>query len=104
MLTSNYSLIIISVLAQPVFPDVIVDEGQLLSIMCTTNNIPAITTFEIRGPNGVPVNESLGVFTVPNVTREYAGIYSCVVMSTINNSTVTETSRVVVRRKLSIKR
>jgi hypothetical protein len=80
----------------------IVDEGQLLTITCMTNNIPAITTFEIRDPDGVPVNASLGVFTVPNVTREYAGIYSCVVLSTNNNSTVTETSRVVIQCKLSI--
>ena len=82
------------------FPDVTVDEGQLLTITCTNNNIPAITTFEIRDPDGVPVNASLGVFTVPAVTREYAGIYSCVVESTINNSTVTETSRVVIQCKL----
>ena len=77
-----------------------VNEGQLLTMTCTNNNIPAITTFEIRDPDGVPVNASLGVFTVQAVTREYAGIYSCVVESTINNSTVTETSRVVIQCKL----
>lgn len=89
-------------LVQPVFPDTTVNEGQLLNIICTTNNIPSIITLEIRDPNGVPVNASLGVFTVPNVTREYAGTYSCVVMSTVIDSIVTETSRVVVQCKLSI--
>ena len=79
-----------------------VDEEQLLTIICTPNNIPAITTFEICDPDGVPVNASLGVFTVPAVTREYTGIYSCVVVSTVNNSTVTETSRVVIQCKLLI--
>lgn len=71
-------------------------------IKCITNNIPNITMFEIRDPNGVPVTAPFGVYSVPSVTRAYAGTYICNVMSTINNSTVNETSDVIIRCKLSI--
>ena len=40
-----------------------------------------------------------GVFRVPNVTRNYAGVYTCVITSTLDNSTVNETSVVIVECK-----
>ena len=70
-------------------------------ITCTTRNIPDITTFQIYDPNGVPVSAALGVFSVTSVTRAYAGIYTCVITSTIDNTTVNETSNVLVQCKLS---
>ena len=79
-----------------------VKEGDLLMVECTTNNIPDISTFEIRDRNGALVNAPLGVYNVPSVTREYAGTYFCIIMSTIDNSTVNETSEVIIQCKLSL--
>ena len=80
-----------------------VSEGDLLTLECTMdNNIPNITTFEILDQNGMAINAPLGVYSVPNVTREYAGTYSCIVMSTIDNSTVNDTSEVIIQCKLSL--
>lgn len=90
------------VLAQPLFPDKTVNEGDLLTVDCTTNNIPDITTFEIRDPNGMLINAPLGVYSVPSVNRAYAGTYSCIVVSTIDNSTVNETSEVIIQCMLSL--
>ena len=91
------------VLVQPVFPDVTVSEGDLLTIECTMdNNIPNITTFEILDQNGMAVSAPLGVYSVPSVTREYAGTYTCIIMSTIDNSTVNDTSEVTIQCKLSL--
>ena len=73
-----------------------------MNITCIANNIPDIITFEIRDPNGIPVNALFGVFSVPNVTREYAGTYICVIMNTMDNSTVDEISRVVIQCKFII--
>ena len=70
-------IIIIIVLRQPLFPDVTVNEGQLLKVTCVARNIADITTIQIFDPNGVPVSTFLGVYTVPNVTRVFAGIYTC---------------------------
>ena len=92
-------IIFLLVLQQPLFSDATVNEGDLLHITCVTRNIPDITTFEVLSPNGVPVPTVLGVFIVPNVTRAFAGTYICVVTSTIDNSTVNETSEVIVECK-----
>ena len=93
------------VLIQSVFPNAIVDEGESLSITCTNRNIPNITTLQILDPNGAPTISTSAVpgdFSVPNITRASAGNYTCVVMSTIDNSTVNATSRVIVQCKLSL--
>ena len=95
----SFHIIIYIVLRQPLFPDVTVNEGELLRITCITRNIPDIITFQILDPNGVPVSALMGVFTVPNVTRAYAGTYTCVVMSTIDNGTVNEISNVIIQCK-----
>ena len=93
----------IIVLRLPIFPDVTVNEGALLKVTCVSRNIPGITSLQILDPNGMPVPVSLGVYTVPNVTRAYAGTYTCVVRSTRDNSTVNATSTVVIQCKLSAK-
>ena len=87
-------------LAQPEFLDVTVNEGELLKITCLIKNIPDIATFEVLDPNGTSIATVLGVYSVPNVTRYYAGIYTCVVNSILDNSTVNETSVVTVQCKL----
>ena len=91
------------VLQQPSFPNatVTVTEGEALKLTCITRNIQDITTSMILDPNGVPVAAVFGVFTVPNVTRSYAGTYTCIVTSTLDNSTVNETSEVIVECKLN---
>ena len=100
---SCFVFITIIVPVQPVFPDVTVSEGDLLTLECTMdNNIPNITTFEILDQNGMAVSAPRGVYSVPSVTREYAGTYSCIVMSTIDNSTVNDTSEVTIQCKLSL--
>ena len=90
----------ISVLGLPLFPNVMVNEGQLLKVTCVRRNIQAITTLQILNPNGVPVPTSLGVYNEPNVTRNFAGTYTCVVRSTLDNSTANATSTVVIQCKL----
>jgi hypothetical protein len=71
-----------------------------LEITCITRNVPDITIFQVLDPNGMPVPTVLGHFGVPNVTRYYAGVYTCVVTSTVDNSTVNDTSVVIVKCKL----
>ena len=95
----NYALI---VLVQPLFSDVTVNEGELLTVTCIFRNIPDITTSEVLDPNGIPVMTTLGVFNVPSVTRAFAGTYTCVVSSTRDNSSVTASSTVIIQCKLSI--
>jgi hypothetical protein len=64
-------------------------------------NVPDITTLQILNPSGVAIHASLGIFTVPNVTQSYAGTYTCVITSTLNNSTMNAVSVVIVECKLS---
>ena len=86
-------------LTEPLFPDATVSEGDLLTITCITRNIADITTFHVLDPNGIPLSTVLGVFSVPNVTRNYTGVYTCVVTSTLDNSTVNDTSVVIIECK-----
>ena len=88
----------ITVLRQPLFSNATytVNEGELLKIACTSRNIADITTLQILNPNGVQVPTVLGVYSVPNVSRTFAGTYTCVVTSTLDNSTVNETSVAIV--------
>ena len=94
------------VLRQPLFTNAsyAVNEGKFLKITCISRNVPDITTLQILNPYGVPVHADLGVFSVANVTRSYAGTYTCVVNSTLNNSesTVNTISVVIVNCKLSL--
>ena len=64
-------------------------------------NIPEITTFQILDSNGMPVPTHIGAYSVPNVTRAFAGSYTGVIMSTIDSSTVNATSTVVIQCRLS---
>ena len=87
---------------QPLFTNVTVNEGELLQITCLTRNIRDITTFEVLDPNGRPVAtvNVLGVISVPNVSRAFAGTYTCVIRSMLDNSTVNATSTVVIQCEL----
>ena len=89
------------VLNQPLFDSATVEEGELLKITCVARNIPDITTLEVLDPNGMPISTILGVFSVLSVTRTYAGLYTCVIRSNRDNSTVSATSTVVILCKLS---
>ena len=72
-----------------------------MELTCITRNDADITTIQILDPNGMPLDlvTSFGVFRVPNITRNYAGVYTCVVTSTLDNSTVNDTSVVIVECK-----
>ena len=89
-------LIFFLVLQMPLFSNATVNEGDLLEVTCVSRNIPDITTVEVLDPNGMPVPTVLGVLSMPNVTCSYAGTYTCVVTSTLDNSTVNETSEVTI--------
>ena len=94
-------MVLVLDLQSPILSDVTVNEGEMLKLQCASSNIPNLITFHILGPNGMPV--SVGFFySVPNVTRAHAGTYTCVVMGTLDNTTVTlnATSTVVVQCKL----
>ena len=84
------------------FTDITVNEGELLRVVCISRNFPDITTLEVFDPNGMLVMTVLGVFNVPSVTRAFAGTYTCVIRSALDNSNVTETSTVIIQCKLSI--
>ena len=90
-------------MTEPLFLDATTNEGELLEITCLTRNIPDISTFQVLNPNGIPITTILGVYRVPNVTRAFAGTYTCVVTSTIDNSTVNAISMVVIQCKLLCK-
>ena len=85
---------------EPLFLDATTNEGELLEITCLTRNIPDISTFQVLNPNGMLITTILGVYRVPNATRAFAGTYTCVVTSTIDNSTVNAISMVVIQCKL----
>ena len=89
------------VLQEPLFVDVTIREGETLKVTCITRNIQDITTSQIFDPRGVVVPSAVGVFTVENATRDASGVYTCLVTSTINNSTINATSTVVIQCKLS---
>ena len=92
----------IIVLAQPLFDDATIIEGEFLKITCLIRNIPDISTFEVLDPNGRPVDTPLGAFNVSSVNRTHAGTYTCIVRSTLDGSNVTATSTVVVQCKLTM--
>ena len=96
------SCFVFIVLMQPLFPNIAINEGELLRVVCVSMNIPDITTLEIFDPNGMPVMAVVGVYNVPSVTRAFAGTYTCVIRSALDNSNVTETSTVIIQCKLSI--
>ena len=102
----NSNLQMLLVLQKPSFTNVTVNEGGNLELTCITRNISDITTFtgtsQVLDPNGMPVATVFGVFRVPNVTRRYAGTYTCIVTSTLDNSTVNETSVVIAQCKLFV--
>ena len=72
-----------------------------MELTCITRNIPDITIFQILDPNGMPLDLAtiFGVFRVPNVTWNNAGVYTYVVTSTLDDSTVNDTSVVIVECK-----
>lgn len=76
----------------------VIVEGGTLSVSCI-NTVPiAVGTVQMVNPNGTVVNT--GIFTVRNITRSYAGTYSCIVSSTLNNSSLTVTAEVIVQCEL----
>ena len=92
-------------LAQPAFADVTVNEGDLLELVCVTMNSPeVISIVYIQSPSSVPrrLPNATPVISVPNVTRDFAGTYTCIVASSIDNSVVNDTSKVIIQCKLPI--
>ena len=73
----------------------------MLKLFCKSRIINDISTLQIHDPSGVPVPTVLGVFSIANITRSYAGVYTCLVTSTIDNSTVNTTSVLNVKCKLT---
>ena len=65
------------------FANVTVTEGELLELICITRNIADITTLQILDPNGMPLDLVIGVIKIPSVTRNYTGVYTCVVTISI---------------------
>ena len=71
-----------------------------MKITCLTRNIADITTFQVLNPNGVAVSTTLGVYTVDNVTRDFAGVYTCIITNNMDRSTINATSTVVIQCEL----
>ena len=93
-----------AVLQEPLFDDVTIREGETLKVTCITRNIQDITTSQILHPSGVTVPSAVGVFTVENATRAASGVYTCLVINTLNNSTINATSTVVIQCKFNTSR
>ena len=99
------SLFLPLVLARPAFADVTVNEGDLLELVCVTMNSPEISSMvHIQSPSSVPrrLPNATHVISVPNVTRDFAGTYTCIVASSIDDSVVNDTSEVIIQCKLPI--
>ena len=83
-------------LAPPIFLPVTVNKGQTLQLRCLDQNPSLIGRIEIRNPGDMMVATLL--YSVPNVTRSFAGTYSCVAISRLNASvTITVTTTVTVQ-------
>ena len=107
MKVSSCSLIFFyysAVLREPSFDDVTIRERERLKLTCITRNIQDVTTSQILDPRGAAVPSEKGVFTVENAMRDASGIYTCLVRSTINNSTINATSTVIIQCKFSASR
>jgi hypothetical protein len=87
-------------LIRPSFDDVTVNEGDLLELICVTDDTHAAFT-SIQSPTSVPrrlPNDS-PIISVPNVTRDFAGTYTCIVTNHIDLSIINVTSEVVIQCK-----
>ncbi|XP_060607228.1 opioid-binding protein/cell adhesion molecule homolog [Ruditapes philippinarum] len=60
--------------------DVILKEGETLSLQCNATGIPQPTVkwYKLQSGHKQDINSSGGVLTIPNVTRKNAGTYECV--------------------------
>ena len=74
-------------------PDIAtIDEGETLSLACETTSNP-LGGFTWYGPDGLLINNEIS-FTIPNITRDASGPYTCVIEDDRNenlNSTQTIT-------------
>ena len=93
-------------LMRPSFDDVTVNEGDLLELICVTNDTRPTTSTHIQGPISVPKRfpNNSPIISVPNVTRDFAGTYTCIVTDETDDSVVNETSEVVIQCKLPIQK
>ena len=97
-------------LAQPLFANVTVNEGDLLELVCVLMNSPEVSSMAyIQSPSNVPWrlpnaphNATHIRISVPNVTWDFAGMYICIVSSSIDDSVVNDTSEVIIQCKLPI--
>ena len=96
----------LAALMRPSFDDVTVNEGDLLELICVTNDTQPTTSTHIQGPISVPrrIPNNSPIISVPNVTRDFAGTYTCIVTDETDYSVVNETSEVVIQCKLPIQK
>ena len=77
-----------------------VNEFTPLTINCINGVPPSIGGVQIFNPAGESVGGVTGTYSVPNVTRAFAGIYRCVVTSVIDaNVTKSISAEVIIQCK-----
>ena len=84
----------------PIFTPPTVNEFTSLSIICHRTVPENVGSVRIFNPDGVMVGSDF--YSVLNVTREFAGTYSCVVLSLVSNATKATTAEVIIRCKLML--
>ena len=91
-------------LMRPLFDDVTANEGDLLELICVTNDTRSTISTHIHRPISVPrrLPHDSPIISVPNVTRDFAGTYTCFVINETDSSFVSETSEVVIQCKLPL--
>ena len=91
----------LAALMRPSFDDVTVNEGDLLELTCVTNDTRSTTSTRIHGPIRRLPHDS-PIISVPNVTHDFAGTYTCFVIDETDYSFVSETSEVVIQCELPL--
>ena len=95
----------VEVLVKPSASDITVAEGDELRLQCNNNqNIPGLTAvhwLDSRGQTLTIISQN--EFVAVNVTRNYTGVYTCLLMSTRDeNITTNSTATVTVQCKSSL--
>ena len=93
-------------LMRPLFDDVTVNEGDLLELICATDDTLPTTSTHVQSPISVPrrLPNNSPIISIPNVTRDFAGTYTCIITDESDDSVVNETSEVVIQCKFPIQK
>ena len=89
-----------AVLVEPVVSNATVNEGDELRLRCGNLNLQGLSVTYWLDPNSQNITSTAqNELSFRNVTRTYTGAYTCVIASSRDKSTVTNTAYVTIRCK-----